>query len=128
MVVIPTTQAIHLAKKLRGSKSFQVMLPGFNRDGKRYFPDGEVYAKIAQARRLKGKRVLVIHSGTPRPNEGLVELELILQILRDSKAFPVEVLFSYFPYSMQDNIFDNGETNVAAVSYTHLTLPTTPYV
>jgi len=53
MVIIPTTQAIHLAKKLRGSKKFQIILPGFNRDGKRYFPDGEIYAKIPEARRLK---------------------------------------------------------------------------
>jgi len=113
MLLIPTTQAAHLVKKKGAAGKHLVVHPGFNREGKRYFPDGEVYAKIPEARRLKGKRVLVLHSGAPKPNEGLVELELILQILRDSKASWVEVLFSYFPYGMQDGIFDKGETNVA---------------
>jgi ribose-phosphate pyrophosphokinase len=61
---------------------------------------------------LKGKRVIVLHSGAPRPNEGLIELELILQILRDNQIEP-EVFFTYFPYGMQDRIFEKGETNVA---------------
>ena len=39
-------------------------------------------------------------------------LELILQILRDNDVRP-EVFFTYFPYGMQDKIFEKGETNVA---------------
>lgn len=113
MFVIPTLQAHHLAKKLRSSLAINVLFPDFNRDGRRYFPDGEIYAKIAWAKTLKGERVVVLHAGAPRPNEGLVELELILQILRDNNARPVEVFFTYFPYGMQDKIFDAGETNVA---------------
>jgi len=113
MFLIPTTQAAHLLQKKQVAGGHTILHPGFNREGKRYFPDGEVYAKISEAGRLKGKRVLVLHSGAPKPNEGLVELELILQILRDSKASLVDVLFSYFPYGMQDSVFEKGETNVA---------------
>lgn len=113
MFIIPTLQAHHLAKKLRSSSDLKILFPDFNRDGRRYFPDGEIYAKIAQAKSLKGKRTIVLHAGAPRPNEGLIELELILQILRDSNASPIEVFFTYFPYGMQDSIFEKGETNVA---------------
>ncbi len=61
---------------------------------------------------MKKGRVLVLHSGSPKPNEGLMELELILQILRDNHTRP-DVFFSYFPYGMQDKVFEKGETNVA---------------
>ena len=113
MFIIPTAQASHLGERLKRNRGISVIVPDFNRDGKRYFPDGEVYAKIPQASSLKKARVIVLHTGQPNPNEGLVELELILQILRDSKASPIEVFFSYFPYGMQDGVFEIGETNVA---------------
>lgn len=111
--LIFTSQAKHLAKDvLTKGKGFEIVLPDFNREGKRYFPDGEVYMKIVKAAQLKNKRVFVLHSGAPKPNEGLMELELILQILRDSNVKP-EVFFTYFPYGMQDKVFEKGETNVA---------------
>ena len=113
MIIIPTTKALHLIKHWRSAKNFQIILPGFNRDGKRYFPDGEIYAKIPQASKLKGVKVIVLHTGQPYPNEGLAELELILQILKDARVKNPEVFFSYFPYGMQDKVFDRGETNTA---------------
>ena len=111
--IIFTSQAKHLAKDvLKKSKDFEVVFPDLNRDGKRFFPDGEVYMNIAKSRTMQGKRVVVLHAGAPNPNEGLVELELILQILRDNNVRP-EVFFTYFPYGMQDRVFEKGETNVA---------------
>lgn len=111
--VIPTSQAKYLAKKISAkSGNLKVIWPEMNRDKKRHFPDGEIYASINQAPRLKNKRIVVLHAGSPHPNEGLVELELILQILRDNKVRP-EVFFTYFPYAMQDKVFKKGETNVA---------------
>jgi len=111
--IIPTSQVEHLGKKISAkTKVLKVIFPELNKDGKRYFPDGEVYMRILNANRLKGKRVIVLHSGAPKPNEGLVELELILQILKDNNLKP-EVFFSYFPYGMQDKIFEKGETNAA---------------
>lgn len=117
MIIIPTFQARHLAPKIRAanpaSSTTELLHPGFNRDGKRFFPDGEVYAKIEEAETLRNKKVMVLHSGAPRANSGLIELELILQILKDSAAHPIEVFFTYFPYGMQDRVFEKGETNVA---------------
>ena len=113
LYLIPTSQTEHLAKRIAGkAKEIGGMYPNFNREGKRFFPDGEVYMNIAKARTLQGKRVVVLHAGAPNPNEGLVELELILQILRDNAIRP-EVFFTYFPYGMQDRVFEKGETNVA---------------
>ncbi|PIP22121.1 MAG: hypothetical protein COX38_02355, partial [Candidatus Nealsonbacteria bacterium CG23_combo_of_CG06-09_8_20_14_all_39_25] len=103
--LIPTTTTKHLVKNLSATeKNLKIVFPDLSRDGKRLFPDGEIYVKILKTRRLKNKRVIVLHSGAPKPNEGLMELELILQILRDNKIEP-EVFFAYFPYGMQDKVF-----------------------
>jgi ribose-phosphate pyrophosphokinase len=111
--LIPTSQVLHLAKNiLVKTRNIKVIFPDLSRDRKRYFPDGEIYVGISQAAKLRRNRVVVLHSGAPKPNEGLMELELILQILRDNKIKP-EVFFTYFPYGMQDNVFEKGETNIA---------------
>lgn len=108
--IIPTSAAEHL---LGSDPGLTPILPGKNREGKRYFPDGEVYLKLPQgAKFTKGAKLLVLYSGSPQPNDGLVELELILQILKD-KELSSEVFFSYFPYGMQDKVFEKGEINVA---------------
>ena len=117
--IIPTTSAEHLAKSiLAKTKVFEIVFPNLNKDGKRYFPDGEVYVGLSSKFLSKfgqghKKRVIVLHSGMPKPNEGLMELELILQILKNTKVKPVEVFFTYFPYGMQDKVFEKGETNIA---------------
>jgi len=111
--LIPTSAVEHLAKNiLARAKTFKVILPGLHEDGKRYFPNGEVYTKISEVNKLRNKRVIVLHSGMPKPNKGLIELELILQILKDNQIKP-GVFFTYFPYGMQDKVFEKGETNVA---------------
>lgn len=112
MFLIPTLQAAHLATKLP-SKHITVIAPALNKDRKRHFPDGELYVKIPGATKLTNKHVIVLHSGAPNPNEGLIELELILQTLKEVNASPIDVFFSYFPYGMQDEVFTKGETNVA---------------
>jgi len=111
--IIPTSAAEHLMKSfLTKTKAFKVIFPAKSKDEKRYFPDGEIYMRILKANRLRDKKVVVLHSGASKPNEGLTELELILQILRDNQIKP-EVFFTYFPYGMQDKVFERGETNVA---------------
>jgi len=107
--LIPTSTAEHLTKKLKG---VEIIFPEKNKEEKRYFPDGEIYIKIPKIKKIKNKKVVVLHSGAPDPNKGLVELELILQVLSDNKIKP-EIFFSYFPYGMQDKIFEKGETNAA---------------
>ncbi|MBZ1348396.1 MAG: ribose-phosphate diphosphokinase [Candidatus Nealsonbacteria bacterium] len=111
--IIPTSSAEHLAKSiLDRTKAFEIIFPDINKDKKRYFPDEEVYVRILKANKLKRNRVIVLYSGMPKPNQGLMELELILQILRDNNVKP-EIFFTYFPYGMQDKVFKKGETNVA---------------
>ncbi len=112
-LLIPTSAVEYLARRIKNKLgNFEVIFPGLNKDGKRYFPDGEVYMRILKADKLRSRKVVVLHSGAPRPNEGLAELELILEILKDYKIKP-EIFFTYFPYGMQDKIFEKGETNVA---------------
>jgi len=109
--IILTSAAEHLAENLRGRK-FKLIFPEKNKEGKRFFPDGEVYMRIAGINGFKNKRAVVLHSGAPNPNAGLIELELILQILKDHKI-KSEVFFTYFPYGRQDKVFEFGETCVA---------------
>jgi len=109
--IIATSQVEHIGKNL-AKKGLKVIFSEKNREGKRYFPDGEVYAKISKAEKLRG-RTIILHSGAPKPNDGLAELEMLLEILGKSKAKPIEVFFTYFPYGKQDNIFEKGETNAA---------------
>lgn len=101
-----------MGKLSQAGKNIEIVLPEENRDNKRFFADGEIYAKISRAGKLRRSKTVVLHSGSPLPNEGLVELELILQILRDSGVSP-DVFFSYFPYGLQDKVFEKGETNAA---------------
>jgi ribose-phosphate pyrophosphokinase len=111
--IIFSSTADYLIKNLkRKAKNFEFVFPGKNKEGKRFFPDGEVYIRVAKVNNLRGKRVIVLHSGAPDPNKGLVELEMILQILKDHKIKP-ELFFTYFPYGKQDRVFESGEANVA---------------
>ena len=112
--IILTSSAEYLAKTLKKKlKNFEFFIPKKNKDKKRCFPDGEVYVRLSKISALRrAKRVIILHSGSPNPNTGLVELELILQILKDCKIRP-EVFFTYFPYCRQDKVFEAGETNFA---------------
>jgi len=111
--VIFTSAAKYLATNLRKKASnLEFIFLGKNKEGRRFFPDGEVYIRIPKINKLKNKRVIVLHSGIPNPNSGLIELEMILQILKDHKIKP-EVFFTYFPYGRQDKVFQLGEANVA---------------
>jgi ribose-phosphate pyrophosphokinase len=110
--ILTSTTEYLLASLKRKANNFEFVFSGKNKEGKRFFPDGEVYIRIAEVNNLRDRRVIVLHSGAPNPNEGLVELEMILQILKDHKIKP-ELFFTYFPYGKQDRAFENGEANIA---------------
>ncbi len=104
--IIPTQFASHIAKNLE-ERGHEIIHPLKNRDGKFYHPDGTFYTRIPEAEGLR--EALVLHSGAPRPNDGVVELDFILGILqRNSVKFDVFML--YYPYGRQDHIRDPGET------------------
>jgi hypothetical protein len=125
--IIPTTGAEHIAKKMVGIPGFEVIMPEGNKEGSRRFPDDEIYTRIPRVEELEG-RVVVLHSGGPDPNSSYVELDMVLEILQnrvkkeETLDFPdepsnhhrnLDVFFTYFPYSRQDEVFRAGETNFA---------------
>ena len=116
--IIPTTTAEHVAKNMVGREDFKVIFPEGNKEGKRRFPDNEVYTRIPLVDELNDKTV-VLHSGGPDPNSSYVELDMLLEILSRYEALPfpqnipLEVFFTYFAYGSQDNVFQKGETNFA---------------
>ena len=112
--IIATTQAEHLGKKISETQKANVIFLGKNRDGKRYFPDGETYVCLEQVDKLSD-RVIILHSGAPDPNDGLMELRMLLEILKRSQVNNVEIFFTYFPYGMQDKAKKQGELNIAEV-------------
>ncbi|RLG14134.1 MAG: hypothetical protein DRN71_03555 [Candidatus Nanohalarchaeota archaeon] len=129
MYIVPTKSAEHVAKSLL-KKGQNVAFTGVNKDGLREFPDGEIYVKVNDVDRLCGERVVVLHCGQPDANGGLMELYSVLEVLNKpvesrhivgkeyeysslKKPASVEVFFLYFPYGMQDKVFETGECNMA---------------
>lgn len=80
------------------------------KDGKKEFPDGEVYIQLPGVKELE--KAVVIHSGMPNPNKGLIYLYGVLELLKKNNV-ETEVVFTYFPYGMQDNKFFEGNLNYA---------------
>jgi len=109
--IIPTSSVGHLLPALRQIEGCTVheLLP--NKDGKHVFPDGEVYVRLDE-KPEQSERTIVVHAGAPRPNEGIVELEMILMAL-ESYSIKPELVLTYFPYGMQDKVFEPGEISVA---------------
>jgi len=108
--IITTSKSEHIAKSLSKNSDFNIIYIGKNKDGQRYFPDGEVYVNLGE---LSGQKTVVLHSGAPDPNDGLVELEFVLGLLKDKQINPIELFITYFPYGKQDSIFKDGEINAA---------------
>ncbi|MFA6171831.1 MAG: ribose-phosphate diphosphokinase [Patescibacteria group bacterium] len=119
--IIAASQAEHLAKFLKkDKKNFRIFKLGKNKDKKRYFPDKEIYARLPDIKKLEG-RTVVLHSGMPNPNDGLIELKMVLEILRETQVGPIEVFFTYFPYGMQDHADQDGALNYAECLIKELT-------
>ncbi len=129
MYIVPTKSAEHVAKSLL-KKGLNVAFTDVNKDGMRQFPDGELYVRVKDVDKLSGERVVVLHSGQPDANGGLMELYSVLEVLNKpvesrhvedkkyeytslKKPASVEVFFLYFPYGMQDKVFETGECNMA---------------
>ena len=127
--IIPTSTSEHIGTRLK-ELGASVIFPDKNKDNKNVFPDGEIYTRISNIKKLSGKRAVVLHSGMPDPNKGLIELFSVLRTLNapieskelSEKKFEhkkieppaqIEVFFLYFPYGMQDKIFQTGEANMA---------------
>lgn len=111
MVIIPTKSAEHIAKRLEEDFRIKIVYSELNYDGKKEFPDGEAYVRVPL--NFRDKKVVILHSGAPEQEKGLIELDMILSILNQKKVKNIEIFFTYFPYGQQDSIFKEGETNFA---------------
>lgn len=124
-IVIPTSTAHHFFPVDHGSfhrdTNIRVIFPTANKEGAYRFPDGEVYVRVPGLG--SAKQITVVHSGYPDPNDGLIELYQILDIIRQTAppGCPVRVLFSCMPYARQDKGYYAGELNAAKTNILHLT-------
>jgi len=133
--VILASGAEHLRERFR-DLGFRVFTSDWNYDGRRLFPNTDLYARIAEVHKLSNRKVVVFQSCTgsgpaeqePRTtSDRLVELFLLLDILRapvdvektshkkyKTTSVPppsnVEVVLTYQPFALQDKAFLTGET------------------
>lgn len=112
-LVIATQAARHLLVGVAPSlsTSTQIVSPTPNKEGLYHFPDGEVYLRIPGLNHVE--RVVILHSGYPDPNAGLIELYMMLDIIQNYSSAKVDVYFACMPYARQDNAYYDGELNMA---------------
>lgn len=110
-VVIPTLSARHLARKMR-KHGVKVLYSGKNKDGERYFPDGELYTRIPLDRIGLKDEVVLLYSGQPEPDKNWRELFAITYALEDDGITP-NIVCSYLDCGRQDKNFERGEPNMA---------------
>ena len=134
--VILASGAEHLRERFR-DLGFRVFSSDWNYDGRRLFPNTDLYARIAEVHKLSNRKVIIFQSCTgagpaeqePRTtSDRIVELLLLLDILRapvdvekrghkEYKATPVappssvEVVLTYQPFALQDKAFLTGEAS-----------------
>ncbi len=111
LTIIPTLHAEHLAKLMSVPKGSSIVFIEGNKEGKRFFPDGEIFVKLPKVK--LHKRIVILHAGAPNPNAGIVELEMLICTLNNLGHKNIEIFFAYFPYGMQDNPKLLREANAA---------------
>ncbi|NWF97224.1 MAG: hypothetical protein HXY34_13890 [Candidatus Thorarchaeota archaeon] len=132
--VVLASGAEHLQDRF-SELGYGVHCCGLNYDGRRMFPNADIYAIVPDIEELSGKRVVVVQSCTgsgPAEKERyttsdrVVELLLLLDVLRrptkveevghkQYKETPippparVEVVLTFQPFALQDKSFKTGE-------------------
>jgi len=71
------------------------------------YPDGETLVRFKQ--KLVGRKVLVVQTMHPSPNDSLVELLFALNTARELGAGKICAVVPYFAYARQDKRFNDGE-------------------
>lgn len=91
----------------------RIVKPTPNKEGKFHFPDGEIYLRLPNLKDVGN--ITIVHSGYPNPNDGLIELYMMLDIIRQYRKSKgkVHIVFTVFPYARQDNDYFDGELNAA---------------
>jgi phosphoribosylpyrophosphate synthetase len=122
MKIICTRSAQHIGTQLRKDYNLNVLENCKNNDGKNrkiWFPDGQPVIGVKNEETLDGEDVVFISSGQPNIAINIFELEELIKTAEENNAANVRIVFSYFPFSMQDatnkdkDSFRPGERNVA---------------
>lgn len=82
---------------------------------RKIFPDGELYVRIKEPEKIRGKVVIVANTLYPRQNDSLVETLLLIDAVRHNNPSKIILLIPYIAYSRQDKIFLPGEPISAEV-------------
>ncbi|MHA1935543.1 MAG: phosphoribosyltransferase family protein [Candidatus Thorarchaeota archaeon] len=132
--VVLASGAEHLRRGFE-TLGFRVFSSESNHDGKRFFPNSDLYTRINDVAKMSNRRVVVIQSGTgSSPSERelfstsdrVQELVMLLDILKhpvDVKKLKhkeyrtkpiqppnrVEVVLTFQPFALQDKAFKTGE-------------------
>jgi len=132
--VVLASGAEHLKDRFE-DLGYRVFTSNLNYDGRRLFPNADLYARLSNVAELSNRKVVVVQSCTgagPAETERyttadrVIELLLILDILKnpvevdktghkkyDEKPVPppsrVEVVLTFQPFALQDKIFKTGE-------------------
>jgi phosphoribosylpyrophosphate synthetase len=123
------------------AKGFGVHTSSMNYDGKRFFPNADLYTRLEKIKDIGGKRVCIVQSGgLPSETESekfqvadrFFEVLQVLDVLsgpmeveRDGELFkrrelkgPSEIalIYTYLPFSKQDHAYETGEANSAKMA------------
>jgi len=123
------------------SKGFNVHTSGLNYDGKRFFPNADLYTQIEKVQNMGDKKVCVIQSGassfgsepeTFHVSDRFFEVLQVLDILNDPLEVKKEgevlnrreltppdeiiVVYTFLPFSKQDHSYETGEANSANIA------------
>jgi ribose-phosphate pyrophosphokinase len=122
-LIIPTYTARHFfapGSTLLSRPEASVLFPSPNKEGLYWFPDSEVYLRVPHLK--EATKVLIVHSGYPHPNRGLIELFMMLDIVSlYAPHAEKNILFTAMPYARQDKAYYDGEINAAETLLKNLT-------
>lgn len=138
--VVLCSGATHLKENFAGF-GFNIHTSAMNYDGKRFFPNVDLYTRLERIADMENKKVCVIQSGAcsfvseTEPfhvSDRFFELLQVLEILnnplevekkdeghqRRKLGTPSEIIvvYTYLPFSKQDHAYETGEANSAKLA------------
>ncbi len=108
LLLFSGTSNLKLAKKVARELNIKLRKLTISR-----FPDNETYCRIEEA--IEGKHVFIIQSTCNPGNENLMELLIIIDAAKRSKAKRITAIIPYYGYARQDRQVKPGEPISAAL-------------
>jgi ribose-phosphate pyrophosphokinase len=94
------------SKKLARNIAKKAKLPYSELETK-FFPDGEI--KVRFQKPIKNKKIFLVQSLQPNPNQAMLEAIFAIYTAKDLKAEKVTLIAPYLAYMRQDKRFNPGE-------------------